>query len=106
ILNEGRKFNTGDAGEIDILCQNKSGNYVVIETKRYKESDKVIGQILRYMGWVIKNKTGGNKDLVKGIIIQQVPHKYLDYALIPCNNVDIKYFDISVKISDEPKIDI
>ena len=102
VLNEGKKYKTPDAGEIDILCKDDKGNYVIIETKRHREDDKVVGQILRYMGWIIKNKTYGDKKKVKGIIIQQIPHEKLDYALIACDNVAIKYFNIDVKIADTP----
>jgi len=102
VLNEGKKYNTPDAGEIDILCKDDKGNFIVIETKRHREDDKVVGQTLRYMGWVIKNKAHGDKNIVKGIIIQQVPHDKLNYALIACENVSIKYFNIDVKISGTP----
>ena len=39
---------------IDILAVDKRGCYVVIELKVSRGYDRVIGQLLRYMGWVEK----------------------------------------------------
>jgi RecB family endonuclease NucS len=47
----GRELPT-PAGRLDLLCQDELGNYVVVELKKTKGTDQVIGQILRYMGWV------------------------------------------------------
>lgn len=40
----------------------------MIELKRDKSSDAVVGQILRYMGWVQKH-LAENGELVSGLII-------------------------------------
>ncbi len=51
----GRQYRT-DIGIIDFLCRNtNTGDYWVIELKRGQSSDSVVGQILRYMGWVKEN---------------------------------------------------
>ncbi len=40
---------------IDVLAVDKNGGYVVIELKVSRGYDRVIGQLLRYMGWVQQN---------------------------------------------------
>ena len=48
----GRQFRT-DTGPIDILAISKCGKeLLVIELKKGKASDRVIGQIQRYMGYI------------------------------------------------------
>jgi len=53
-------------GIIDILCKDREENYIVIELKGHKCSDKIVGQIQRYLVWVEKNLAGENN--VSGII--------------------------------------
>ena len=48
-----QQFKT-DIGFIDILAKDKkTKNYVVIELKKNQTSDDTIGQLLRYMGWIL-----------------------------------------------------
>jgi len=47
---QGRQFDTGVVGRIDILGLDSKGRYVVIELKAGEADEKVFGQILRYMG--------------------------------------------------------
>jgi hypothetical protein len=89
-------FNTKDVGTIDILAKHKrKGNYwKVIEIKRQKISaDKVVGQILRYMGWVKKHKTG-NSGQVEGTIILGFPFDInIDYSIEIIPNLEqIAYY--------------
>ena len=50
--NDGQQYAT-DIGPIDILAVDaQSKALVVIELKKGRPSDRVVGQILRYMGWV------------------------------------------------------
>lgn len=53
-------------GFIDILCKDMNDNFVVIELKKHRCSDKVVGQIQRYLVWVKENLT--KKENVRGII--------------------------------------
>ncbi|WP_238397578.1 endonuclease NucS domain-containing protein [Anatilimnocola aggregata] len=64
--NAGIEYDT-DVGRIDILAIDSANNLVVIELKVSRGSDRVIGQILRYMGWVKKHLAGERK--VAGIIV-------------------------------------
>ena len=75
-----------DIGRIDILAQHKrSKDYVVIELKKGRSSDIVVGQILRYIGWVQKHLAG--KKRVKGVIIALEDDEQLRYALSPLKNL-------------------
>ncbi len=75
----GQQFPT-DVGRIDILCTDRrTGNFVVIELKKGRSSDTVLGQVLRYMGWV-KHHLGKGGD-VRGVIISNEGDEKLKYAL-------------------------
>ena len=52
--NEGTQYTT-DVGYIDILAEDEKGNFVVIELKKGRQSDRAVGQLLRYMVWIKKN---------------------------------------------------
>jgi len=94
----GEEYNTKEIGRIDLLLKDEKGEYVIVETKKGRSSDKVIGQILRYMGWVQKNLGGP----VKGIVIVAEPDSRLEYSLIPIQNVKIKYYRVKFELSDSP----
>ena len=61
-----------EVGPIDLLCVDSNNNLVVIELKRGRESDKVVGQISRYIGWV-KGKLAKHSRDVRGIIVVHEP---------------------------------
>jgi len=78
--NDGQQYAT-DIGPIDILAiEQKSNSFVVIELKKGRPSDTVVGQILRYMGWVKQNLCE-NKQTVKGLVICRDADPKLTYAL-------------------------
>ena len=53
--NTGRQYPTS-VGNIDLLAIDRNKKeFIIIELKKGKSSDAVIGQILRYMGWVKEN---------------------------------------------------
>lgn len=69
------------SGRIDILAIEKVTNdFVVIELKKGKESDPVVGQTLRYMGWVKENLCEPTQS-VKGLIVCKEVDERLDYAI-------------------------
>jgi restriction system protein len=99
--NIGQQYTT-DIGQIDILAtESKSGSFVVIELKKGRPSDQVIGQILRYMGWVKKNlcKQG---QTVKGLVICRELDTKLSYALEMTNDIDVRYYNVSFKLKEAP----
>jgi len=77
----GDYFNTKEVGTIDILAKEKITNdWIVIELKRDRTSDAVVGQLLRYMNWIEKNKKVEGEN-VRGIIIVNTVDKNLEYSL-------------------------
>ncbi len=62
----GVEYNAGGR-YIDILAVDASGAYVVVELKVSRGYDRVIGQLLRYMGWVETNLTAHKT--VRGMIV-------------------------------------
>lgn len=82
--NYGRQYYTGIVGYIDLLAIDRDNKtFVVMELKKGKSSDQVIGQTLRYMGWVKENLTINTyKEYdVRGIIISKEIDKNLEYAV-------------------------
>jgi restriction system protein len=97
--NEGQQYGT-DIGPIDILAvEPHSKSFVVIELKKGRPSDQVIGQILRYMGWVKKNLCNEGQP-VKGLVICRDPDEKLSYALDMTNNIGIQYYSVSFKLRE------
>lgn len=96
----GQQYDTKEIGRIDLLCKNKKSNdYVVIELKRGREGDKVVGQTLRYIGWVKKNLAKSSQN-VKGMIITYENDKKLSYALESIKDlIELKFYKISISIS-------
>ena len=92
-----KEFDTKEIGRIDLLCKDKNGNAVVVELKKGRKSDEVVGQILRYIGWVMNNQ----KTKVRGIIVVNKPDDRLEYAVAPLKNmIDIKYYRVKFEISN------
>lgn len=57
------------SGRTDLICRDKNNNFVILELKAVQASDYVVGQILRYMGYVRENWAEKEGVKVKGIII-------------------------------------
>lgn len=81
----GKQYPT-DTGPMDILAVSKDNKrLLVIELKRGRASDKVVGQILRYMGYV-KDEVAEPDQTVEGMIIALKDDKKLRRAItmVPC----------------------
>jgi restriction system protein len=99
--NDGQQYGT-DIGPIDILAvQPKSGDFVVIELKKGRPSDQVVGQVLRYMGWVKKNLCS-HGEAVKGLVICREHDPKLTYALEMTTNIDVRYYSVSFQLRESP----
>jgi RecB family endonuclease NucS len=81
-----------DVGIIDILAVDETNNFYVFELKVSQGSDKTIGQILRYLGWVkqilAKEKT------VTGIIVANKFDDKMKYAVSMINNIVIYKYEL------------
>lgn len=86
-------------GRIDILAKDTdSDNYMVIELKKGRESDQVVGQLLRYMGWVKENLCEATQE-VKGLIICREIDERLAYAVAPITSiVQIKRYKVDFQL--------
>jgi hypothetical protein len=82
------------AGRLDILCQDRLGWYVVVELKRDQGTDQVVGQILRYIGWVQENYS---TDKVRGIIIVGKKDNIMSYAVKAVSNIQVKEFRLTIE---------
>ena len=96
----GEEYQTKEVGNIDILAKNeKKKEWVVIELKKGQSNDAVVGQTLRYMGWV-ERKLIKKGESVKGIIIvKEVDNKLKSALSFLKNKVDINCFAYNVQFS-------
>ncbi len=91
-------FDTQEVGVLDFLASDTKDNLIVIEIKRHS-TDKTLGQILRYMGWVEKNLRK-DKQKVKGLIVAESKDNRLEYALSIVPDVTFKRMKLRVEIED------
>lgn len=93
----GQQYNT-DAGSIDILAISKDRKRIlVIELKRGRASDVVVGQILRYMGYV-KEQIAEPDQTVEGAIIALEDDQRLKWALAAVPSISFYRYQVSFKL--------
>lgn len=78
---------------IDILAIGSDGAFVVIVLKVSRAYDRVIGQLLRYMGWIKENIASGMP--VRGIIVASEISNDLELAASFVENVKLVEYEIS-----------
>ena len=84
-----------DTGPIDILAVSKDRTeFLVIELKRGRASDVVVGQIQRYMGYVLSELTVDGQS-VRGAIIALNEDKRLERALTVAPNIDFYRYRVN-----------
>ena len=81
---------------IDILAVDKDDCYVVVELKVSRGYDRVVGQLLRYMGWVEKNMQ--TPQPVRGIIVAKEISSDLRLAASRLSGVRLIEYEISFKL--------
>jgi len=87
-----------DTGPIDILAISKDKKaLLVVELKKGRASDNVIGQIQRYMGYV-KEELAEDNQQVKGIIIALEDDLRIKRALSVTNNIEFYRYQVSFKL--------
>lgn len=90
-------------GYIDILAKDKDDNFVVIELKKSRSDQKVVGQILSYVGWVKRNLSENGK--VRGVIIVADSNNALMDAVSTVSDfISIKHYKVDFSFND-PKSD-
>lgn len=94
----GRQYQT-DTGPIDILAISKDkAELLVVELKRGRASDVVIGQIQRYMGYVQEELTEPGQS-VRGIVIALEDDIRIRRALAVAKNIEFYRYEVSFKLS-------
>lgn len=93
------KYWTGEVGEIDLLLRSSNNDIYVVELKK-TGTDKTVGQIARYMGWV-KHRLAKNGETVYGIIVTQDYDHRLSYAATVVNNLCVKRIHVAFTINSE-----
>jgi len=78
-------------GPIDILAIDSDKHYVVIELKKGKASDKVMGQLHRYMGYIEEEISKGK--YVRGTIVSREIDRKLVYAFKASKNPHLQLFE-------------
>jgi restriction system protein len=93
----GQQYPT-DTGPIDILAVRKDGKeLLVVELKKGRASDAVVGQLQRYMGYVI-DELAEDSQSVRGCIIALEDDLKLRRALRATSNVDFYRYEVSFKL--------
>ncbi len=94
-----------DVGPIDILARSKdSKEWLVIELKKGRSGDQVVGQIQRYMGWVLRNQVKqGNGERVKGLIILKNTDRKLEYALEVTRDIELMTYAVNFTLNKPKK---
>jgi restriction system protein len=87
-----------DTGPIDILAISKDKKEIlVVELKKGRASDSVVGQIQRYMGYV-KEELAESGQVVKGVIIALEDDIKIKRALAVTTNIEFFRYQVSFKL--------
>lgn len=93
----GQQYPT-DTGPMDILAVKKDkSELLVVELKKGRASDVVVGQTLRYMGYAAEELAEPNQK-VRGVIIALDDDKRIKRALSVSPNIDFFRYQISFKL--------
>ena len=93
----GQQYPT-DTGPIDILALEKGGKEIlVIELKKGRASDSVVGQIQRYMGYIM-SEVAEPDQVVKGCIIALEDDQRIRYALEVNPAIEFYRYQITFKL--------
>jgi len=87
-----------DTGPLDILAVSKDKRtLLVVELKKGRVSDHVVGQIQRYMGF-IKSELAEDYQEVKGVIIALDDDIRIKRALSVATNIDFYKYEVSFRL--------
>jgi len=93
----GRQY-PSDTGPLDILAISKDKKtLLVIELKKGRASDRVVGQIQRYMGFV-KSELATSDQNVKGVIIALEDDLRLQRALSVTSGIEFYKYEVSFRL--------
>lgn len=93
----GQQYPT-DTGPIDVLAISKDKKEIlIVELKKGRASDSVVGQIQRYMGYVLQELAEPHQK-VKGIIIALDDDQRIRRALAVAPNIEFYRYQVSFKL--------
>lgn len=93
----GQQFPT-DTGPIDILAISKDRKMLlVVELKKGRASDAVVGQLLRYMGFV-QDELAESEQTVRGVVIALEDDQRLRRALAMVPAIEFYRYEVSFKL--------
>jgi len=84
-------------GPLDILAKDRRGRWVVVELKRGRAADKVIGQLLRYRAFIVAERAKGKETQVRGFVVAPKPDKRLIESARGAGGVPLEVFSFLVK---------
>ena len=86
------------SGPIDILALSKDKKeFLVIELKKGRASDVVVGQITRYMGDIMKNLANDQQN-VRGIIIALEDDQNLKDSIYAISNIEFMRYELKFEL--------
>ena len=93
----GQQYPT-DTGPIDILAISKDKQeLLVVELKKGRASDSVVGQIQRYMGYIVE-ELAENHQSVRGAIIALEDDQRIRRALRVATNIEFYRYEVSFRL--------
>lgn len=89
-------------GRIDLLAKHRrEPKWLVVELKRNRTSDQTVGQILRYIGWVLENLAAPGEE-VSGMIVAQDTDEPLRYAVRAIPSVELRHYQVQFTLHKPP----
>jgi restriction system protein len=94
-----RQMQLDDAGRLDILARSKDGSeYLIIELKLGRASDRVVGQLQSYMGYFLTSGYCANGETVRGVIIGASEDPKIRHALKVTNNIEFYVYEMQFNL--------
>lgn len=94
-----RQMTLDDAGRLDILAKSKDGReYLIIELKLGRASDRVVGQLQAYMGYLKSSDYCSNGETVRGVIIGSADDPKIQHALKVTNNIEFYVYEMQFNL--------
>ncbi len=97
----GIEYRTG-VGFIDILARDTDGAFYVLELKVSRGSDAVIGQVLRYIGWIRANLSKGHP--VYGVVVTNGASEKLKYAASEVPGIFLMEYELNFSLRTSEKL--
>jgi restriction system protein len=93
----GQQYQT-DTGPIDVLAISKDKKrLLVVELKKGRASDAVVGQVLRYMGYVMEELAEDTQE-VRGVVIALEDDQRMRRALSMTKGIEFFRYQVSFKL--------